>query len=229
MSSALAKLFEGILLHRLMQYTETHNTLTENQLGTRPGRQVHDAIYILLSVIQYNLLKKGKPTYVAFLDYSTAFPSVFKVALLSLLQKFNIVGKMWKHLHARFRTVKVRVLHPQIPSSWWVRILRGLPEGSRLSPVLFGVMVADLILQLQIKFPTANIITQTSGQIGQNSVGAASGGNNNLGWRVIVCRRLSTNVNGSERAAGNAQFLPILERRISATAQCREIQSHGVP
>ena len=102
MSSALAKLFEGILLHRLIQYTEIHNTLTENQLGTRPGRQVHDAIYILLSVIQYNLLtrKKGKPTYVAFLDYSTAFPSVFKVALLSLLQKFNIVGRMWKHLRA---------------------------------------------------------------------------------------------------------------------------------
>ena len=115
MSSALAKLFEGILLHRLIQYTEIHNTLTENQLGTRPGRQVHDAIYILLSVIQYNLLKKGKPTYVAFLDYSTASPSVFKVALLSLLQKFNIVGKMWKHLRARFRTVEVRVLHPQIP------------------------------------------------------------------------------------------------------------------
>ena len=90
--SALAKLFEGIPIHRLMQYTETHNTLRENQLGTRPGRQVHDAIYILFSVIQYNLLKKGKPTYLAFLDYSTAFPSVFKVALLSLLQKFNIVG-----------------------------------------------------------------------------------------------------------------------------------------
>jgi hypothetical protein len=48
LSSAIAKLFEGILLHRLTQYTEIHNTFTENQSGTRPGRQVHDAIYILL-------------------------------------------------------------------------------------------------------------------------------------------------------------------------------------
>ena len=55
LSSALANLFEGILIHRLTQYTETHNTLTENQLGTKPGRQVHDTIYILLSVIQLNL------------------------------------------------------------------------------------------------------------------------------------------------------------------------------
>jgi hypothetical protein len=71
LSSALAKLFEGILIFRLTQFTEAHNTLTENQLGTRPGRQVHDAIYILLSIIQHNYIKKGLPTYVVFLDYST--------------------------------------------------------------------------------------------------------------------------------------------------------------
>jgi hypothetical protein len=111
------------------------------------------------------------PTYVAFLDYSTAFPSVFRVKLLSLLQRFNIVGKMWKHLRARFHTVEVRVLHPQIPPSWWVKILRGLPEGSRLSPSLFRILVADLIQQLQIRFPSANIISNNTGQIGQTSPG----------------------------------------------------------
>jgi len=47
LSSALAKLsrFEGILISRPTKFTETHNTLTETQLGTRPGRQIHDAIY----------------------------------------------------------------------------------------------------------------------------------------------------------------------------------------
>ena len=54
LSSALAKLFEGLLLHRLTQYTEAHDTLTPNQLGTRPGRQTHDAIYSLLAIIQRN-------------------------------------------------------------------------------------------------------------------------------------------------------------------------------
>ena len=53
--SALAKLFEGILISRLTKFTETQNTLTENQLGTRPGRQIHDAIYCLFSIIQYNI------------------------------------------------------------------------------------------------------------------------------------------------------------------------------
>jgi len=38
-----------------------------------------------------------------------------------------------------------------------VKILRGLPEGSRLSPTLFGIVVADLIHELQRRFPNATI------------------------------------------------------------------------
>ncbi len=72
LSSALAKLFEGILLSRLTQYTEVHETLTVNQLGTRPGRQTHDVIYSLLAIIQRNWTLSDSPTYVAFLDYSAA-------------------------------------------------------------------------------------------------------------------------------------------------------------
>jgi len=94
LSSALTNLFEGILIPRLTKFTETHNTLTENQLGIRSGRQIHDAIYCLLSIIQYYITKKDLPTYVAFCDFSTAFPSIHRGKLLSLLGKENIVGRM---------------------------------------------------------------------------------------------------------------------------------------
>ena len=156
MSCALAKFFEGILISRLTKFTEAQNTLTENQLGTRPLRQIHDAIYCLLSIIQYNK-SKGLPTYVAFCDYSTAFPSILRGKLLSLLCRYNIVERMWKHLRERFQVVKVRVLHPKIPSDSPIEILRGVLESSRLSPTLFGIFVADLIHELKVKFPNATI------------------------------------------------------------------------
>ena len=130
LSSALAKLFEGLLLHRLTQYTEAHDTLTPNQLGTRPGQQTHDAIYSLLVIIQRNWTLLQSPTYVEFLDYSTAYPSVHRGSLAVLLHQFNIVGKMWHHLPNRFNSVTLRVLHPGIASHQTVPILRGLPEGS---------------------------------------------------------------------------------------------------
>ena len=129
LSSALAKLFEGMLISRLTKFTEIHNTLTENQLGTRPGRQSHDVIYCLTSLIQYNISQRGLAIYVAFCDFSTAFPSI----------------------------LKVRVLLPRIPTTSSVNILRGVPEGSRLSPTLFGIFVADLIHGLRAPFPAASI------------------------------------------------------------------------
>jgi len=58
LSIALAKLSEGILISRLTKFTETHDTLTENQLGTRPGRQIYDAIYCLTSLIQYSISQR---------------------------------------------------------------------------------------------------------------------------------------------------------------------------
>jgi len=86
LNSALAKLFEGILISRLTKFTETHNILTENQLGTRPSRQIHDAIYCLLSLIQRNISQRVLATYVAFCDFSTAFPSIHRGKLLSQLK-----------------------------------------------------------------------------------------------------------------------------------------------
>jgi len=153
----LAKLFEGLLLARLTTHTELDNALTSNQLGTKPCTQTHDAIYSLISTIQYNKYTLQKPTYVAFVDYSAAYPSEHRDRLSSILLHNGIVGHMWHHLRARIDNIRLRVLHPNIQEHQTVDILRGLPEGSRLSPTLFGIFVADLIHELQTKFPHAVI------------------------------------------------------------------------
>ena len=49
--------------------------------------------------------------------------------------------------------IKLQVLHPGISALHTVDILRGLSEGSRFSPTLFGVLVADLVHELRAKFP----------------------------------------------------------------------------
>ena len=124
-----AKLFEGLLLARLTTHTEFDNTLTSNQLGTKPCTQTHDAIYSLISTIQYNKYTFQKPTYVTFVDYSTAYPSVHRDRLSSILMHNGIVGHMRHHLRACIDNIRLRVLHPNIQEHQTVDILRG-----RLSP-----------------------------------------------------------------------------------------------
>ena len=52
LSNATLKLFEGILESRLKEFTETFDTLTPSQQGSRPDRQRHDTIYSLLATVQ---------------------------------------------------------------------------------------------------------------------------------------------------------------------------------
>ena len=158
LSPHVTKLFEGVLGHRLTQHTEQNDTLTPYHFG--PGKQTHDAIYTLLVAIYSNDTYDASPTYYcAFIDFSTAYPSTRRDRLAVLLHKYGIRGKLLKLLRESFSKARVRlgVLHPLIKEDDYQRdILRDLPEGSRLSPTLFGVLVAELRHKLQIiAFPLA--------------------------------------------------------------------------
>jgi len=150
LNNTFAELFEGLLITRLTTHTELLNTLTDSQLGKKTDTQTHDAIYSLFAIIQHNKYTLDKPTYVAFVDYSTAYPSVHRDGLSSTLPKNDIKGNMWYHLRARFDKTKLRVLYPGISARHTVDILRGL---SHLSLTLFGIFVANLVHELRSNFP----------------------------------------------------------------------------
>jgi len=79
LNDTLAKLFKDLFIARLTTHTELVNTLTYNQLGTKPDTQTHGAIYSLFAIIQHNKYSQENPIYVAFVDYSTAYPSVHRL------------------------------------------------------------------------------------------------------------------------------------------------------
>ena len=85
----------------------------------------------------------------------------------------------------------VRVLHPNISKDTYTTILRGLPEGSRLSPTLFEIVAADLIRFLRAEFPDATIShAPPPANIPQHSTL-----HYHMGRRPLLCRRLLSHVN----------------------------------
>ena len=79
-----------------------------------------------------------------------------------ILKESGITGKMWDLLKENSRKMCIRVLHPSITADSEVNVLRGLPEGSRLSPILFAIFAADLIRDLQLQFPEITMPTATA-------------------------------------------------------------------
>jgi len=78
---------------------------------------------------------------------------------------------MWHHLRARIDTVRLRDLHPNIREHQTVDILRGLPEGSRLSLTLFGIFAADLKLNCPTPLLVLPLAHNTLGQCKSGLVG----------------------------------------------------------
>jgi hypothetical protein len=75
--------------------------------------------------------------------------------IIIILHDSKIQGKVWRLLTSTYHLVQVRVLHPLLGPDRFTPILRGLPEGSRLSPTLFGIFMAELLRTLQKEFPHA--------------------------------------------------------------------------
>lgn len=113
-----------------------------------------DALYPLISHIQTKKLE-GKVVYCAMLDFETAYPSVSRPQLYTYLHEQGIQGQMLAVIKSLTKSLKVRVLHPQIPVGDYVDIERGLAEGSALSPRLYAIFLGSLLRKLRDEFPNA--------------------------------------------------------------------------
>ena len=69
------------------------------------------------------------------------------------LAHYGITGQIWQQLRTLHLHHKIRVLHGHIPSSSFVNIEKGLPEGGRLSPLEWCLYIADPVHDLQQYFP----------------------------------------------------------------------------
>ena len=78
--SCLGKLFTASLNKRLILYLDNNETILENQAGFRKGYATTDHIFVLSSLIE--ILKGRKQKLIsAFIDFSQAFDSIWRVGL----------------------------------------------------------------------------------------------------------------------------------------------------
>ena len=122
--------------------------LTEAQGGFRSERCA-DQILILRGVFELRR-KEKKGTYMAFLDVSKAYDTVWCDGLWRKMQQYGVEEKFVRICRGLYKGIEASVVLEGEQSRWFL-VETGLRQGCPLSPLLYSIYVMDMMKQLEEK------------------------------------------------------------------------------
>ena len=140
LTSCVSKLFERIILFRLLIFLESNSILSPSQAGFRPGRSTLDQILYLSQFISdgFNKPMLGSRTILSTIDFSKAFDSVWHSQLFHKLISAGLPTCFARWTQSLLFDRRASVVY-QNHKSRSFRVRRGVPQGSVLGPVLFSL------------------------------------------------------------------------------------------
>ena len=142
--SNLSKLFCSVLHRRLIEFADSHNLIPLNQIGYKKKTRTVDHILTLKHIIDKHIFKlPRKYLFVCFVDFKSAFDTVWRKALMYKLLTYGVAGNFLSVLRSIYEDVSYCVklngrLTPNITSNV------GVKQGCVLSPTLFNLFLVDL-------------------------------------------------------------------------------------
>jgi hypothetical protein len=156
LTSAFGKLFERVLLHRLLRWMRKSRLWLLPQFGFRAGCSCLHAVFLLRAVVIDALACGKSPVFAAFVDLKKAFPSVGRDALFDRMRHLGVPAHLIRAIRSFYvaNVARMRVDNT-LTRDFFVSI--GVLEGSVLSPCLFGILFSVIWDLFQTTpFPTVS-------------------------------------------------------------------------
>lgn len=136
--NVLGKLFEKLLVKRIMYGVESSGLFSNKQYGFRAKVSTEDALVDLVRAV-----KEAEDKYVMgiFLDIAGAFDNLWWPSVFKQLKRFNCPKNIYRVISSYFKDRKA-VLQDQYDSVSKV-ITKGCPQGSILGPYIWNIVFND--------------------------------------------------------------------------------------
>ena len=145
--SCVGKLFSSILLNRLTLFRHEFCRDPPNQLGFQKDAQCNDHLLTLRTIYEKYVVKKKGRLVGCFVDFSKAFDSLARDALLYKIVGLGINGKFFSTLKDMYTNTCSRVkLIERLTDA--IHHVNGVEQGHPLSPELFKAFIRDLSSRL---------------------------------------------------------------------------------
>ena len=158
LTSCVSKLFERIILSRLLFFLESNSILSPRQAGFRPGRSTLDQILYLSQFISvgFNKPRPGSRTILSTIDFFKAFDSVWHPALFHKLISAGLPPCFARWTQSFLSDRRACVVF-QNHKSRCFRVRRGVPQGSVLG--LYFSLSSLMIFRILCLLPSAAVFT----------------------------------------------------------------------
>ena len=138
------KVYEELLLCRLNSFLDSKNILSTTQYGFRSNRSTQEACIDLLTVLLSAYNKKSFALCL-FIDLKKAFDTINHSRLLKKMERYGIRGDILQLFQSYLTDRRQCVRMGEVKSNL-LPISTGVPQGSKLGPLLFNLYVNDMAL-----------------------------------------------------------------------------------
>ena len=139
----LSKICESVIHDRLFRHCLENDIITEKQAAYIKGDSTVSQLLYIVHNIRKNWCDKNI-THGLFLDVSSAFDKVWHQGLLAKLDQIGVEGTVYDTIKS-YLTDRKQIVVVDGEKSDISDIKAGIPQGSRLGPLLFIIYMNDII------------------------------------------------------------------------------------
>ena len=138
-----------LTLSRMMPFVDKHYLLSNSQFGFRKGRNItHAAIELTTAIVDAYHLRYFSACF--FLDLRKAFDTIDHDLLLAKLDHMGFRGHFNDYMSSYLTQRKQFVQFANFKSREST-IMKGVPQGSILGPILFCLYIDDIVRAVDVK------------------------------------------------------------------------------